>query len=56
VVVDHPDTGLASLRSEVVLKTTMIRELYDALKSAEVDEAKARKAAETVASYEKRFA
>lgn len=35
--------------------TTMITELYDALKDAGADEAKARKAAETVAAYENRF-
>ena len=35
--------------------TTMITELYDALKSAGADDDKARKAAETVASYENRF-
>jgi hypothetical protein len=34
----------------------MITELYDALKDAGADEEKARKAAETVASYENRFA
>ncbi len=36
--------------------TTMITELYDALKDADADEEKARKAAETVASYQNRFA
>jgi hypothetical protein len=36
--------------------TTMITELYDALKNAGADEEKARKAAETVAAYENRFA
>jgi len=36
--------------------TTMITELYDALKDAGADEEKARKAAETMASYENRFA
>ena len=36
--------------------TTMITELYDALKDAGADEQKARKAAETVAAYENRFA
>ena len=36
--------------------TTMITELYDALKDAGADETKARKAAETVAAYENRFA
>jgi len=36
--------------------TTMITELYDALKDAGADEEKARKAAETVAPYENRFA
>ena len=36
--------------------TTMITELYDALKDASADEEKARKAAETVAAYENRFA
>jgi hypothetical protein len=36
--------------------TTMITELYDALKDAGADEEKARKAAETVAAYENRFA
>jgi hypothetical protein len=36
--------------------TTMITELYDALKDAGADEGKARKAAETVAAYENRFA
>ena len=36
--------------------TTMITELYDALKDAGADENKARKAAETVAAYENRFA
>jgi hypothetical protein len=35
--------------------TTMITELYDALKGAGADEEKARKAAETVASYENRL-
>ena len=35
--------------------TTMITELYDALKDAGADEDKARKAAETVAAYENRF-
>ena len=35
--------------------TTMITELYDALKDAGADELKARKAAETVAVYENRF-
>ena len=35
--------------------TTMISELYDALVSAGADEAKVRKAAETVAAYENRF-
>jgi hypothetical protein len=34
----------------------MITELYDALKDAGADEGKARKAAETVAAYENRFA
>lgn len=34
----------------------MITELYDALKDAGADEEKARKAAETVAAYENRFA
>jgi hypothetical protein len=34
----------------------MITELYDALKRVGADEAKARKAVEAVASYEKRFA
>jgi hypothetical protein len=36
--------------------TTMITELYDALKDAGAEEEKARKAAETVAAYENRFA
>ncbi len=36
--------------------TTMIAELYDALVSAGAPEDKARKAAETVAAYENRFA
>jgi hypothetical protein len=36
--------------------TTMITELYDALKDAGADEEKARRAAETVAAYENRFA
>jgi hypothetical protein len=36
--------------------TTMITELYDALKDAGASEDKARKAAETVAAYENRFA
>jgi hypothetical protein len=36
--------------------TTMITELYDALKDAGAGEDKARKAAETVAAYENRFA
>jgi hypothetical protein len=36
--------------------TTMISELYDALISAGAEEEKARKAAETVAAYENRFA
>lgn len=35
--------------------TTMITELYDALKDAGAGEEKARKAAETVAAYENRF-
>lgn len=35
--------------------TTMITELYDALKDAGANEEKARKAAETVAAYETRF-
>lgn len=35
--------------------TTMITELYDALKEAGAGEDKARKAAETVAAYENRF-
>jgi hypothetical protein len=35
--------------------TTMITELYDALKEAGAGEEKARKAAETVAAYENRF-
>lgn len=35
--------------------TTMITELYDALKDAGADEEKARRAAETVAAYENRF-
>jgi hypothetical protein len=39
-----------------VSMTTMITELYDALKDAGADEDKARKAAETVAAYENRFA
>jgi hypothetical protein len=34
----------------------MLSELYDALLDAHVDEAKARKAAEAVASYDARFA
>ncbi len=36
--------------------TTMIAELYDALIAAGAPEDKARKAAETVAAYENRFA
>ena len=36
--------------------TTMITELYDALKDAGADEQKARKAAEAVAAYDQRFA
>ncbi len=36
--------------------TTMIAELYDALKDAGASEDKARKAAETVAAYENPFA
>lgn len=36
--------------------TTMISELYDAFKEANVSDATARKAAEAVASYEARFA
>lgn len=36
--------------------TTMIAEVYDALISAGADEAKARKAAETLANYDDRFA
>lgn len=36
--------------------TTMIAELYDALVAAGAPEDKARKAAETVAAYENRFA
>lgn len=36
--------------------TTMITELYDALKDAGAAEDKARSAAETVAAYENRFA
>jgi len=35
--------------------TTMITELYDALKDAGASEASARKAAETMAAYESRF-
>ena len=35
--------------------TTVITELYDALKDAGATEEKARKAAETVAAYESRF-
>jgi hypothetical protein len=35
--------------------TTMITELYDALKDAGADEEKVRKAAETVAACENRF-
>lgn len=35
--------------------TTMITELYDALKEAGATDDKARKAAETVAAYESRF-
>jgi len=34
---------------------TMIAEIYDAFKAAGVDDDKARKAAEAVASYENRF-
>lgn len=36
--------------------TTMITELYDALKEAGASDAAARKAAETMAAYENRFA
>ena len=36
--------------------STMISEVYDALKEAGASEEKARKAAEAVASYENRFA
>jgi hypothetical protein len=36
--------------------TTMITELYDALKNAGAEEDKARRAAETVPAYENRFA
>lgn len=36
--------------------TTMITELYDALKEAGASDASARKAAETMAAYENRFA
>ncbi len=36
--------------------TTMISELYEALKEADVSDATARKAAEAVAAYEARFA
>jgi hypothetical protein len=36
--------------------STMITELYDALKEAGASEASARKAAETMANYENRFA
>lgn len=36
--------------------STMITELYDALKDAGASEASARKAAETMAAYESRFA
>jgi len=36
--------------------TTVITELYDALKDAGANEEKARKAAETAAAYENRFA
>jgi multidrug efflux pump subunit AcrA (membrane-fusion protein) len=36
--------------------TTMISELYDALKEAGASEVKARRAAEAIASYEERFA
>ncbi|ARN80403.1 integrase [Methylocystis bryophila] len=35
--------------------TTMITELYDALKEAGASDASARKAAETMAAYESRF-
>jgi hypothetical protein len=40
---------------EAPCMTTMITELYDALKDAGAAEDKARKAAETVAAYENRF-
>jgi hypothetical protein len=46
---DHPKNGVISM-------TTMITELYDALKDAGANEDKARKAAETVTAYENRFA
>ena len=36
--------------------TTMISEVYDAFKEANVSDASARKAAEAIASYEARFA
>lgn len=36
--------------------TTMLSELYDALREADVSDATARKAAEAVAAYEARFA
>jgi hypothetical protein len=36
--------------------TTMISEVYEAFKEAQVSDATARKAAEAVASYESRFA
>lgn len=49
--------GCAIIRDQWSLPmTTMIAELYDALVSAGAPEDKARKAAETVAAYENRFA
>jgi hypothetical protein len=45
-----------SFAREVILMTTMIAEVYDALLAAGSPEDKARKAAEAIASYENRFA
>jgi len=43
-------------RTGATSTTTIITELYDALKDAGAAEEKARQAAETVAAYENRFA
>ena len=57
--IEHACQEVAGKRVEsngFVSMTTMIIELYDALKDAGADADKARKAAETVAAYENRFA